>query len=97
MAVFGHEQHHVSHKSGTPEQRAMTPLVTCEVSTRQTVAQQPGLSKGEAETFSGNSIDSARGIAYQNRAVTIHAPQTASHGDRAPLTGSEFRCFEMES
>ena len=94
MAVFGHEQHHASHQGGTADQRAMTLLISSEVSTRQAIAQQRGLPKAEANTFSGNGVHSARGVAHQHCSATIHAPQSAGDGDCAPLAGSVFRIFE---
>src|SRR5258708_1538455 len=93
-AVSGHEQHHASHQGGTASQRSMTLLIASEVSARQAIAEQRGLPKGEAKTFSGDGVHSARGVAYQACAATKHAPQSWGDGDRAPFTGREFSIFE---
>src|ERR1019366_10726524 len=81
-------------QGGTAEQRAMTLLIASEVSARQAIAQQRGVPKGEAKTFSGDGVHSARGVAYQHRAVTIHAPQSSGKGDCAALGGGMFRIFK---
>ena len=93
-AVFGHEQHQASHQGRTADQRAMTLLIASEVSARQAIAEQRGFAKGEAKTFSGDGVDSARSVAHQHGSATIHAPQFSRHGDRAPFAGSELRMFE---
>ena len=72
----------------------MTFLIASEVSARQAIAQQCGLPKAEANTFSGNGVHSARGVAHQHRPVTIHAPQFAGDGDCAPFAGSGFCILE---
>ena len=94
MGVSGHEQHHASHQGGTPDQGSMTFLITSEVSAREAITEQRGLPKGEAKTFSGDGIHSARGVAYQHSSATIHAPQSSGDGDRAPFTGIEFGIFK---
>src|SRR5258708_24209365 len=92
--MFGHEQHHASHQSGTADHRAMTLLIASQVSARQAIAEQRGLPKGEAKAFSGDGVHSARGVAYQNGSATVHAPQSSRDGDRASFVGSEFGIFE---
>jgi len=82
-----------SHKGGAADQRAMTFLIASEVSAREAIAKQRGLSKGEAKTFSGDGVHSARGVANQHGSPAIHAPQSSGDGDRAPFAGSEFRIF----
>src|SRR3977135_1068597 len=72
MAVSGHEEHHASHQGGTAEQRSMTFLIASEVFARQALAEQRGLPKGEAKTFSGDSAHSARGVAHQHSSSPIH-------------------------
>src|ERR1700687_5507422 len=94
MAVFGHEQHHASHQGGTADQRAMTFLIATEGPARQAIAQKRGLPKSEAKTFAGDGVHSARGVAYQYCASTIHASQSSGDGDCAPFAGSVFRIFE---
>ena len=75
----------------------MSLLIASEVSTRQAIAQQRGLPKAEAKTFSRNGIHSARGVAHQHRSATIYAPQFAGDGDCAPFAGSVFRIFEARA
>src|SRR3981081_4169693 len=95
--VSGHEQHHASHQGGTAEQRSMTFLIASEVSAREAFAEQRGLPKGEAKTFSGDGVHSARGVAHQHGSATIHAPQSSGDGDRASFAGSELRIFEARA
>src|SRR6266853_6850999 len=94
MAMSGYEKHHASHQSGTAAQPSMTFLIACEVSVGQAIAEQRGLPKGEAKTFSSDGVHSARGVAYQHGSVTIHAPQSSGDGDRTPFAGSELRIFK---
>src|ERR1700674_2289423 len=97
IAVSGHEEHHASHQGGTAEQRSITFLIASEVSAREAITEQRGLAKGEAKTFSGDGVHSARGIAYQHGSATGPAPQPSGDGDRASLAGSEFRIFETRA
>src|ERR1035437_6118475 len=94
MGVVGQEQHHASHQSGTAHQRAMTLLIVSQVSARQALAEQRGLPKAEAETFTGNGVHSTRSVAHQHRAATKHAPQSSGDGDRASSVESGSRIFE---
>src|SRR5208282_3235624 len=59
MGVFGHEQHQASHEGGTTDQPAMTLLIASQVSAGQALAEQRGLPKGKAETFSRDGVHSS--------------------------------------
>src|SRR3981081_3349472 len=87
MAVSGQEQHHARHQRGTADERSMAFLIASEVSARAAIAEQRGLPKGEAKTFSGDSVHSARGVAYQHSSATVYATQSSRDGDRAPFAG----------
>src|ERR1700704_5122821 len=73
----------------------MASLISCEVATRQTLAQQSGLTKSEAEAFARDGIDTAGSVADQDRSVTIHTAQSSSSGDRSSFIRSEFCALEV--
>lgn len=88
--VAAHQEHQTRHHGGTAKQAAMIRLIAREIIEGEAIGQQRGLAKSQAEAFSGDGVDAARGVADESSVPAVDAPQSSARGNRAALAGGAF-------
>lgn len=72
----------------------MLELIACEIIVGETIGQQCGLAKSEAQAFAGDGIDSAGGVSDERDVVAIYVMQSSADRDRSALAGGDFGMFK---